>query len=124
MYERDRLTSLALLAGALLAWAGVVYVLFNHDPVGNPAVLLGGALAMGGAAALTLAPLFWLIGFARTRRIAYRGDWWRAARRAVLVGLLVTLFVILLGQSMLSLPLALFVVSMAVLVEMTLSLRR
>jgi hypothetical protein len=124
MHRRDRLTNLALLSAAAGTWLAVAVVFVSYEPVGNAAVLLTGALLLGGAIATTLAPLFWLAGFARARRIAYRGDWWRAARRALLVGLVVTIFVLLLGQQMLSAPLALFILAMAVLVEVTLSLRR
>ncbi len=124
MYERDRLANVALLAGAAGAWAVVAYIVLNHDPLGEPVVLLAGALAMGVAAGMSLVPLLWLAGFVRARRIAYRGDWWRAARRGVLVGLVVVIFVLLLGQQMFSVPLALFVVAMAVLVEATLTFRR
>ena len=124
MFQRDRLTSLALLGAALGAWVVVALLLTNLDPTGDPAVLLGGALALGAALALTLTPLLWLLSFAVARGIAYRGGWGRALRRGLLVGLLVTLFVILRGQDMFSLPLALFVMAMAALVEVTLSLRR
>jgi hypothetical protein len=124
MYRRDRLTSLALLGSALGAWLVVAVVLTNFDPVGDSTVLLGGALALGAAAALTLTPLLWLATFAFSGRIAYRGGWTRAARRGVLVGLLVTVLVVLRGQDMFSLPLVLFVIAMVVLVEVTLSLRR
>ncbi len=124
MYRRDRLANVALLLAATGAWAALAYVALNHDPAGDAAVLLAGALLLGAAVALTLLPLLWLAGFARARRIAYRGDWWRAARRAALVGLVVTIFVVLRGQDLLSVPLALFVLAMAVFMEVTLSLRR
>jgi hypothetical protein len=124
VYRRDRLASVGLFAAAAAAWAVVGYVLVFHDPQGNAAVLLAGALLLGAATALTVMPVLWLIGFGRAHRIAYRGDWSRAARRALLVGLVVAIFVFLRGQAALSLPLALFVVAMAVLVEVTLSLRR
>jgi len=120
----DRVANAALFGAAILAWASVAYVLVSLDPRRDASVLLSGALALGTAIALTLAPLLWLAGFVRTRRIAYRGDWWRASRRAALVGLVVFIFVLLRGQGALSLPLAVFVVAMAVLVELTLSLRR
>jgi hypothetical protein len=120
----DRLTNLGLFAVAAAAWAAVALVLVTSDPRANAAVLLAGALMLGGAVAGTLAPLLWLVGFAIQGRIAYRGDWWRAARRAALVGLIVVIFVVLRGEGALNLPLALFVVAMAVLVELTLSLRR
>jgi hypothetical protein len=120
----DRLTNLVLLTGALATWAVVALILVTFDPRADAAVLLAGALTLGAAIAGTLAPLLWLIGFALQGRIAYRGDWWRAARRAALVGLIVAIFVLLRGEGALNLPLALFVVAMAVLVELTLSLRR
>lgn len=124
MNRADRLTNLVLLTLALAAWAVVALILVTYDPRANAAVLLAGALTVGAAIAGTLAPLLWLIGFALQGRIAYRGDWWRAARRAALVGLIVAIFIVLRGEQALNLPLALFVVAMAVLVELTLSLRR
>ncbi|HSH21389.1 MAG TPA: hypothetical protein VK992_02075 [Candidatus Caenarcaniphilales bacterium] len=124
MFRRDRLANVALFGAAAAAWIALVYVFVNHDPTGNAGVLLAGALLLGAAVGLTLVPLLWLAGFARARRIAYRGDWWRAARRAALVGLVVTIFVVLRGPGLLSPPLALFVLAMAVFVELTLSLRR
>ncbi len=68
--------------------------------------------------------MLWLFGFVRHKQIAYRGDWWRALRRASLAGLVVALYVFMRGQGLFSLPLMLFIVAMAVLVELTLSLRR
>ena len=124
MNRTDRLANVGLLAIALAAWAAVALILVTSDPRTDAAVLLAGALALGGAVVVTLAPLLWLVGFALQGRIAYRGDWWRAARRAALVGLVVAIFVVLRGEQALNLPLALFVVAMAVLVELTLSLRR
>ena len=124
MNRADRLTNLGLFMIALAAWAAVAVIVVTLDPRANAAVLLAGALAIGAATAGSLAPVLWLAGFATQGRIAYRGDWWRAARRAVLVGLIVTIFIVLRGEQALNLPLALFVVAMAVLVELTLSLRR
>jgi len=119
----DRVASLALFAFAATAWAGVGYLFLNHYPTEGATSLIAGALLLAVAIALTLAPLLWLASFVRTNRIAYRGDWWRAARRASLVGLVVALFVLMRGQGAFSVPLALFIVAMAVLVELTLSLR-
>jgi len=120
----DRLANVGLLALCLAAWAGVVAVLVGFDPRANAQVLLAGALLLGVAVAATVAPVLWLAGFARQGRIAYRGDWWRASRRAALIGMVVAIFVVLRGEDALNLPLALFVVAMAALVELTLSLRR
>jgi hypothetical protein len=121
---RDRLTSLSLFAAAAGCWIALGFVFVSFDPQGDAVALLGGAILLGIASALTLVPLLWLAGFARGRRIAYRGDWLRAGRRGALVGLIVALFVVLRGQDALSPPLAIFIVAMAILVEITLSLRR
>lgn len=124
MLARDRLTGLSLLLLAIGAWVGVGWLLLNRSPVGQPLVQLAGALSIGGAIGLTSWPLFWLVGYARQRTIAYRGDWGRAGRRALIVGLTVAVLVMLRGQSTLSLPLAAFVITLAILVEVAFSLRR
>ena len=85
---------------------------------------MAGAVLIGAAIALTLAPLLWIAGFVRTRHIAFKGDWLRAARRAALCGLVVTLLIVLRAQDALSLPMAIFVIVMPVLVEVSLSVRR
>ena len=102
----------------------VWYVFTSFDPRVDSTMLLSGALLLGAAVSLTLAPLLWVGTFVRNRGIAYRGDWARATRRAALVGLVIVLFVLLRAQDALSLPVAAFIVTMAVLVELTLSLRR
>jgi hypothetical protein len=79
---------------------------------------------MGLAIGLTTVPLFWLAVFGRHRRIAYRGDWVRAARRGLWVGLAVGLFVALRLQGILSLPIAVFVIVLVVFAELTLSIER
>jgi len=119
----DRLTNLSLFVLALAAWVAVAYVFMTFFPNENASALLAGALLLGAAVGITLAPLFWLGSFVRSNHIAYRGSWWRAGRRAGLCALVVALFVLLRGQGMYSLPLFLFIVAMAVLVELTLSLR-
>ncbi len=124
MNRDDRLANIGLLGAAGVAWVTLAVVFMTLDPNDDPAILLGGALLLGGAVGLTLVPLLWLAGFTLGSRIAYRGDWWRATRRGFLVGLVVAIFVVLRGQDALSLPLALFVVAMAFLAEVTLSLRR
>lgn len=126
MNRADRAANLLLLLLAAAAWFAVGAVLVTLDPTADTGVLLAGALTLGGAVALTLAPLLWLAGFVLRgpRAIAYRGDWWRAARRALLVGLIVTLLVVLRGQGLLTVPLALFVIAMAAVIELTLWLRR
>lgn len=124
MKRVDRYANLALFVVAIAAWAGLAYVLVTSYPSENAGALLSGALLLGGAVGFTLAPLFWLASYVFARRIAYRGAWWRAGRRAALSGLVASMFVVMRGQGAFSVPLALFVVAMAVLVELTLSLRR
>lgn len=124
MNRSDRYANLALFLVAAAAWAGLAYVLVTSYPTDSAGALLAGALLLGGSVAFTVAPLLWLGSYVFSRRIAYRGSWWRAGRRAALSGLVATMFVLMRGQGAFSVPLALFVVAMAVLVELTLSLRR
>ena len=109
---------------AALAWAAVAWTFTTVDPRVDSSVVVSGALLLGVAVALTLAPVLWIAGFVRSKRIAFRGDWIRAARRAALTGLIVLLLVILRSQAALTLPLAVFVIAMPILVEVTLSVRR
>ncbi len=99
-------------------------MLTTIDPSTDSSVVVAGAVLIGVAVALTVAPVLWIAGFARKRRIAYRGDWVRASRRACLCGLVVALLIILRAQGALSTPMAIFVVAMPVLVEVTLTVRR
>lgn len=124
MNRRDRLANLVLFGLAAATWLAVGYLFVTFDPRESSGVLLAGALLLGAAVALTVAPVLWLAAFVVTNRIAYRGDWWRASRRALLFGLVAVIFVVMRSQDLFSVPLALFVVAMAVLVELTLSLRR
>ena len=124
MHQQDRNVTLVLIGLAVAAWIGVAILFVTRSPRGDVGVQLAGAALLGLAIALTAAPLFWLASFSRQRRIAYRGDWTRAARRGVLAGVLAAVFVVLRSQGIFSLPLGVFVVAMAVVVEATLSLRR
>ena len=124
MLPRDRITGFLLLLLALGAWVAVAWLLANRSPVGQPLIQLAGAVAIGTAVGLSAWPLFWLLGFARQRTIAYRGDWSRAGRRALIVGFTVGVLGMLRGQAILSLPLAAFVVTLAVLVEAAFSVKR
>ncbi len=124
MQARDRLANVALLAAALAAWAAVWLVVTTRDPKLDPAAGYAGAAAMGVAIGLTTMPLFWLVAFARHRRIAYRGDWFRAGRRGVWVGLVVALFVVMRLLGVFDLPVALFVLALVLIAEVTLSIER
>jgi hypothetical protein len=79
---------------------------------------------IGLAIGLTAIPLFWLSAFARHRRIAYRGDWIRAVRRGAWVAIIVALLVVLRLQNLFQLPIALFIVTMVLVAEATLSVER
>ncbi len=124
MYARDRIANLGLLGAAFLAWVAVVIFVTTRSPVGDVAVAMIGAVLIGTAFALTTIPLFWLAAFQRRRRIAYRGDWLRAVRRGIEVGILITFFIILRSQDAFSWPLAAFVTAMVVFVEISLSVER
>ena len=124
MEARDRLGNLALFGAAAVVWALVALVLTTRDPrVDTPAGFIG-AVLIGLAIGLTTMPLFWLVVFGRHRRIAYRGDWFRAIRRGAWVAIVVTLFVALRLQGALQLPIALFVLTMVAIAEATLSADR
>ena len=74
------------------------------------------ALAAGGAA-LIIAPFAFLGEVMARRRIVYRGAWERAGRRGVLVGLVIaTLAGLRLGGA-LSVPILIFVVTLAGVTE-------
>jgi hypothetical protein len=124
MEARDRLANLAVFAAAALAWVLVGIVVTTRDPLLDPAAGYVGAVLIGVAVGLTVIPLFWLAAFGRQRRIAYRGDWVRAVRRGGWVMLVVAVLVVLRLQGDFQLPIALFVVAMVVIAEMTLSVQR
>ena len=124
MTPRDRRASLILIAAAGIAWLLVAWVFYNLDPRARPASELAGAATIGAATGLTSIPLFWLGSFARQRRIAYRGDWIRAIRRGAWVAILAGGLVLLRLEGLFQPPLALFLVALAVIAELTLSARR
>ncbi len=66
----------------------------------------------------------WLVVFARHRRIAYKGDWMRAARRGAWIGLFVTVLVVLRLVDAFQLPIVLFLAAIFVVAEVTLSAER
>ena len=124
MDPRDRLANLGFFAAAAVVWILVGLVVTTRDPVVQPEAGFLGAALIGLAVALTLVPIVWLTTFGRHRRIAYRGDWPRAIRRSAWVGILVTVFVVLRLQGLLELPIAVFMIALAVVAEATLSVER
>ena len=113
--------ALAMLGLAAASWVMVLLVGLTVDPLASPSSGFIGALALGIAAGLTAAPLFWLISYARHKRIAYRGDWLRAGRRGAWVGVVVLIFVVMRVNGVLQPPIALFLIALALAAEVTLT---
>ena len=124
MELRDRTANLAFFGGAAIVWLLVGLVVTTRDPLNDPSAGFIGAALMGLAVALTLTPLLWVTIFGRHRQIAYEGDWLRAIRRAAWVGIIVTVLVLLRLQGLLELPIALFMIALALVAEATLSAER
>lgn len=124
MATRDRLFNCLLIGAALVAWIAVAEIVTSTYPRQTPSSGLVGAGVIGIACGLTTAPLFWLVPFALHRRIALLGDWGRALRRGAWVAAVVALFVALRVQAVLSLPIAVFVVVLVLMAEITLSMER
>jgi hypothetical protein len=124
MESRYRVANLAVFGAAAVAWILVGLVITTRDPrIDTSAGFLGAAL-IGLAVGLTTIPLFWLSVFARHRRIAYRGDWMRAARRGTWVIVVVAVLVVLRLQNLFQPQIALFILTMVFVAEATLSVER
>ena len=124
MELRDRLGNLAAFGVAAVTWALAGIVITTRDPRLDPDAGLLGAGLIGSALGLTAVPLFWLATFARHHRVAYRGDWLRALRRGAWVAVVAAVFVALRLQGAFQLPIALFVLTMVLIAETTLSVER
>jgi hypothetical protein len=121
MDARDRRRSLVLFGLAAAAWVAVGSVFVLVDPMASTTAGMVGAGTLGLAAALTTAPLFWLVSFARHKRIAYRGDWFRALRRGAWVGAVVAAFVIMRLNGGFQPQIGLFLIALALVAEVTLT---
>lgn len=124
MEARDRRRNLILFGAAVVAWVAVGVVLLGLDPRTGPGTRYLGAGLIGAAAGLTTAPLFWLLSYARQRRIPYRGDWARALRRGAWVAGVVGVIVLLRLEGLFQLQVGLFLAALAVVAEVSLSARR
>lgn len=124
MDARDRIANLGLLLGATGAWVLVAVLVTTRDPYQDALAGYLGALLIGLAVGLSATPLAWLIVFARHRRIAYRGDWSRAARRGAWIGLFVAVLVVLRLVEAFQLPIVLFLAAIFIVAEITLSAER
>lgn len=122
MGAKDRLINCLLMGAALVAWIAVAQIVTSTYPTTTSGLI--GAGIIGLACGITTIPLFWLVPFARHRRIALRGDWSRAIRRGAWVIVVVALFVALRIQAVLSLPIAVFVVVLVLMAEISLSMER
>lgn len=116
------LVLLALLCAVLLlAFAG--HACPSQTPSqACPEAAVNRALAVGLASlgiALAVTPFAFLGEFAVRRRIVYRGAWSRAARRGLLAGCVLAALAGLRLGGALSVPAALFVVSLLAAVEWT-----
>jgi hypothetical protein len=121
---RDRLAHLGLLGAAAVVWALVGILVTTRDPYSDGMAGYEGALLIGLAIGLTSAPLAWLVMFARHRRIAYNGDWFRALRRGAWVGLFFAVMVVLRLVDAFQLPIVVFLAAIFVVAELTLSAER
>jgi len=115
---RDRTITLILVVAALIAWFAVAVVFTTVSPVGDAGAQLFGALALGAAVGLTVWPLLWSASRGSPAGIVTSG------RRSGLVGLVVTILVVLRTLDVVVLPVVLFLVIGAVLVEVAFTLRR
>jgi len=124
MDAQDRIANLGLLAAAGVAWILVAVLMTSRDPFADPMAGYIGALLIGLAVGLSAAPLAWLVVFARHRRIAYQGDWMRAARRGAWLGLSVATLIVLRLVDAFQLPIVLFLAAIIVVAEIALSAER
>lgn len=125
MTGRTRVAVAALVLLAVLSAVVLVAVAGNACPANTPsspcpeagfnrAVVVALAATMVG---LVVTPFALLAEFAVRRRILYRGAWARAARRGLIVAVAVAALAGLRLGGALSMPIGLFLVSLAVAVE-------
>ncbi len=124
MEVRDRIANVGLLLAAVVAWGLVAVIVTTRDPYADAMAGYLGALLIGLAVLITATPLLWLVVFGRHRRIAFSGDWFRAARRGAWIGLLVAIVVVLRLVDAFQLPIVLFLAAIFVVAEITLSAER
>jgi hypothetical protein len=115
---RDRSITLVLTTAALASWGWVALMFLTLSPVGDAGVQLLGSISLGVAVALTVWPLLW------SWRRDVPGSLVSAGRRAGLAGLVISILVVLRALDAVSVPVVLFLVVGAVLVEAAYSLRR
>ena len=125
MSGRHRLIVAALLLLGILASVVLVAVAARACPVEtvtqpcadaarNRAIVVGLAST---SAALLVTPFAFLGELMARRRIVYRGAWSRASRRGILVGLVLAAIAGLQLGGALSVPIAIFVIILAAVIE-------
>ena len=124
MESRDRFACIGLFLAAVVVFGLALLVAQTRDPLIDPAAGYVGAILLGLSAGLLATMLFWLVVFARHRRIAYRGDWTRAIRRGGWVFLVTALFVVLRLNKVFSPEIGLFILALVAVAEATLSVER
>lgn len=124
METRDRLANIGLLVAAGVVWVLVAILVTTRDPYRDGMAGYEGALLIGLAVGITCSPLAWLVVFARHRRIAYNGDWFRAIRRGAWVGLFFAVAVVLRLVDAFQFPVVLFLAAIFIVAELTLSAER
>jgi len=120
---RDRTVTLVLLLAAAVAWLSVAVVFTTISPIGNAGAQLLGALALGAAVGLTAWPLLWASG-RRGDRDTTTSDLVTSGRRSGLIGLVISILVVLRVLDAVALPVLIFLVASAILVEVAFTLRR
>lgn len=115
----------ALTLLALLGWVSTACPVETDAqpcPDATRNLAIGVALASLGVAVLVV-PFAFLGEFVARRRIVYRGAWWRAGRRGVIVGLVVAALAGLRLADALSVPVSLFTIVLGGVVEWFLARR-
>jgi hypothetical protein len=107
-----------MVIAAIVAWFVVAAIFTLVSPVGDAVAQLAGALALGSAVGLTLWPLLW------SPRRREHGALAVAARRSALAAIVVASLVVLRANDVAILPVGLFLLVGAVLVELAFTLRR
>lgn len=85
--------------------------------------LVVGVMLASVSVAVLVTPFVFLAEFVARRRIVYRGAWWRAGRRGTLAGLVLAALAGLRLADVLSVPVALFTIVLAGVVEWFLARR-
>jgi membrane protease YdiL (CAAX protease family) len=115
---RDRTVTIILVGAAVAAWLLVALVFTTVSPERDAGAQLLGALTLGAAVALTVWPLLWSASRSAPGAMITSG------RRSGLAGLVVVILIVLRAIDVVTLPVLLFLIVGAVLVEVAFSLRR